>query len=275
MVAYLPQGKRDGESSRQATRAAVNILRQIEEQARMHPDAVAIARTVADARRLKREGKRALFLAIENGYAAGKDLANLARFKETGVAYITLCHNGSNDICDSARGKAEHGGLSAFGREVVREMNRLGIIIDVSHASERAFFDVLETSTHPVIASHSSAYSLHPHPRNLTDEQLEALAARGGVVQVCLYNHFLAKDGKATLRDAIAHIDHVVRLVGIDHVGIGTDFDGDENQQLPGCRGANELINLTVELLRRGYTADDLEKLWGGNFARVMEQVQR
>ena len=194
MVAYLPQGKRDGESSRQATRAAVNILRQIEEQARMHPDAVAIARTVADARRLKREGKRALFLAIENGYAAGKDLANLARFKETGVAYITLCHNGSNDICDSARGKAEHGGLSAFGREVVREMNRLGIIIDVSHASERAFFDVLETSTRPVIASHSSAYSLHPHPRNLTDEQLEALAARGGVVQVCLYNHFLAKD---------------------------------------------------------------------------------
>jgi microsomal dipeptidase-like Zn-dependent dipeptidase/gamma-glutamyl-gamma-aminobutyrate hydrolase PuuD len=274
MVAYLPQGKRDDAASRQATLQAVEILRQVHEQAGRYPDVLAIARSVADLRRLKREGKRAIVPAIENGYAIGKDIANLARFKEMGVAYITLCHNGSNDICDPAEGTPEHGGLSPFGREVVREMNRLGIIVDVSHVGEKSFHDVLEESRYPVIASHSSARALRDHPRNLTDRQLKALAANGGVVQVCLYNHFLGKGGKATIHDAVRHIDHVVRVAGIDHVGIGTDFDGDDVQQLPGCRGANELINLTVELLRRGYTPADLEKLWGGNLLRVMESVQ-
>ncbi|MDR0766304.1 MAG: gamma-glutamyl-gamma-aminobutyrate hydrolase family protein [Odoribacteraceae bacterium] len=275
MVAYLPQGKRDDLSSAQATATAMSIFDQIEQQVRLYPDAIAIARDPADARRLKSEGKKCIFLAIENGYAIGKDLANLARFKEKGVAYITLCHNGSNDICDPAEGAPEHGGLSDFGREVVREMNRLGIIIDISHAGEETFRDVIALSRHPVIASHSSVRALRDHPRNLTDEQIRALAANGGVVQVCLYNHFLAKRGKATLRDAIDHVDHVTRLVGIDHVGIGTDFDGDDDQVLPGCRAANELPNITVELLRRGYTPADIEKLWGGNLLRVMTRVQQ
>ncbi|MDR2130366.1 MAG: gamma-glutamyl-gamma-aminobutyrate hydrolase family protein [Odoribacteraceae bacterium] len=274
MVAYLPQGRRDADASREATRQAIDILRQVEEQANRYPAGIAIARSASDARRVKREGKRAFFLAIENGYAIGQDIGNLARFKEMGVAYITLCHNGSNDICDPARGKVEHDGLSPFGREVVREMNRLGIMVDVSHVSEKSFHDVLAVSDRPVIASHSSARALHDHPRNLTDGQLKALAAKGGVVQVCLYNRFLRGDGKATFRDVARHVDHVVQLVGIDHVGIGTDFDGDDAEQLPGCRGANELINLTVEFLRRGYTPADLEKLWGGNLLRVMERVQ-
>lgn len=274
MVAYLPQGKRDDASSRRATRQAVEILRQVTEQVEARPGEAGIARSVDDLHRLKRAGKRAIFPAIENGYAIGKDLANLARFKEMGVAYITLCHNGSNDICDPARGTPEHGGLSPFGREVVREMNRLGIIVDVSHASEETFRDVLETSRRPVIASHSSARALHDHPRNLSDAQLEAIAAAGGVVQVCLYTRFLGPAGKVTIMDAARHVDHVVKIAGIDHVGIGTDFDGDEGETLPGCRGANELINLTVELLRRGYSPADLEKLWGGNLLRVMARVQ-
>ncbi|MDR2414094.1 MAG: gamma-glutamyl-gamma-aminobutyrate hydrolase family protein [Odoribacteraceae bacterium] len=275
MVAYLPQGKRDDISSGEAVETAAAILQQIERQVQRHPGALAIARSPGDVARLKREGKKALFLAIENGYAIGKDLGNLARFKEAGVTYITLCHNSSNDICDAAGGKPEHGGLSDFGREVVREMNRLGIIIDVSHVDENSFRDALRASRHPVIASHSSARALRDHPRNLTDEQLKALAANGGVVHVCLYNHFLARGGKATIHDAADHVDHVVRLVGIDHVGIGTDFDGDDVQSLPGCRAANELPNLTIELLRRGYTPADLEKLWGGNLLRVMTLVQQ
>ncbi|MDR0543944.1 MAG: membrane dipeptidase [Odoribacteraceae bacterium] len=275
MVAYLPQGKRDPESSARATAEAVAILRQIGEQVAMHPDDLAIVRDPADLPRLKREGKKGVFLAIENGYAIGKDLSNLALFKEMGVTYITLCHNGSNDICDSAEGDSEHGGLSPFGRAVVAEMNRLGLVIDVSHAGAETFRDILAHSARPVIASHSSARALRSHPRNLTDDQLRLLASKGGVVQICLYTHFLAKGREASLLDAVAHIDHVVRLVGIDHVGIGSDFDGDGNQQLAGCRAANELPNLTVELLRRGYAPADLEKLWGGNLLRVIEQVHR
>ena len=223
---------------------------------------------------LKNAGKKAIFLAIENGYAIGKDLGNLSMFKDMGITYITLCHNGSNDICDSAKGEPEHNGLSPFGREVVKEMNRLGIIIDISHTSAKTVQDVLELSTAPIIASHSSSRALCDHPRNLTDDQIKAIAAKGGVVQVCLYNWFLSKQPNPTILDAVAHINHIVQLVGIDHVGIGTDFDGDDTEKLIGCRAANEVINLTIELLRQGYTAEELHKLWGDNLLRVLNTVQ-
>jgi microsomal dipeptidase-like Zn-dependent dipeptidase len=274
MVAYLPQGPCDEKAAKEATRRADEILQQVEEQVGRYAGEMAIAKTPADLARLKREGKRAIFLAIENGYAIGKDVRNLVRFKERGVAYITLCHNGSNDICDPARGTHEHGGLSVFGREVVREMNRLGIMIDVSHVSEETLRDVLEVSEAPVIASHSSARALHDHPRNLSDDQIRAIAAHGGVVQVCFYNHFLAPGGKATILDAVRHVKHVARIAGMDHVGIGSDFDGDEGELLPGCRATNELINITVELLREGFSPTDIAKIWGGNLLRVMTRVQ-
>lgn len=270
MVAYLPQKERDEISSQAATQKAIDILYQISQQVERYPDEVEIAYTIDDLIRLKNQGKKAIFLGIENGYAIGKQLENLRLFKQMGVAYITLCHNGSNDICDSAKGEPEHNGLSDFGREVVKEMNRLGILIDISHASEKTFYDVLEVSTKPIIASHSSARALCDHPRNLTDEQIRAIADRGGVVQVCLYNRFVSKKPVPTLLDAIDHINHIVRLVGIDHVGIGTDFDGDDTEELIGCRAANELINITVELLRQGYTPEDLDKLWGDNLFRVI-----
>ena len=149
-------------------------------------------------------------------------------------------------------------------------MNRLGILIDLSHASEITFYDVLDVTTKPVIVSHSSARALCDHPRNLTDEQIKALAAKGGVVQVCLYPHFVSKKVQPDVLDAIEHINHIVRLVGIQHVGIGTDFDGDDTEKLIGCKASNELINITVELLRQGYTAEDLSKIWGDNLLRVL-----
>ena len=273
MVAYIPQGKRDDESLERATDYAMNRLKEIHRQADINGDRMVIARTPEEVRVAKDTGKKSILIGVENGYAIGKDIRNIARFKGMGVSYITLCHNGSNDICDSAKGEAEWGGLSTFGKEVVAEMNRLGILVDISHTAESTFYDALEISTQPIIASHSSARALCNHPRNLTDEQLKALAAKGGVAQICLYKGFINKDSKkASLTDAIRHINHIVDLIGIDHVGIGSDFDGDG--ELIGCRASNELINITVRLLKDGYSEEDIAKIWGGNLLRVMSRVQ-
>lgn len=273
MVAYIPQGKRDDESLQQATNFAMNRLNEIHRQMEINRGRMNIARTSQEVWVTKDAGKKAIMLGLENGYAIGKDIRNIARFKELGVSYITLCHNGSNDICDSARGEAEWDGLSPFGKEVVAEMNRLGILVDVSHAAESTFYDALEVSTQPIIASHSSARALCNHPRNLTDEQLKALAEKQGVVQVCLYKGFINEDAeKASLTDAIRHINHIVDLIGINHVGIGSDFDGDG--ELIGCRASNELINITLRLLKDGYKENDIAKIWGGNLLRVMSRVQ-
>ncbi|MDR0757353.1 MAG: gamma-glutamyl-gamma-aminobutyrate hydrolase family protein [Tannerella sp.] len=274
MVAYIPQGKRDDASLRAATRYAEERLSRIIEQERLNPLRAGIARTADDLKRLKREGRKALFMGIENGYAIGKDIENLKRFKDMGVSYITLCHNGDNDVCDSAKGHAEWGGLSPFGRDVVAEMNRLGIMIDVSHAAGSTFCDVLQHSRFPVIASHSSARALTDHPRNLTDSQIRTLAAHNGVIQICMYREFLNEEAeKASLSDAIRHICHVVDLVGIDYVGIGSDFDGDG--EVTGCRAANELIQITVRLMDAGFNDEQIAKIWGGNLMRVMDAVQR
>ena len=273
MVAYIPQGPRDDISSQKATDLAINRLLEIRRQHMLNRTRMCIAHSPQEVHVLKAAGKKSILLGVENGYAIGKDIANVARFKELGVAYITLCHNGDNDLCDSARGNGEWNGLSPFGKEVIHEMNRLGIMVDVSHAAESTFYDALETSRYPIIASHSSARALCDHPRNLTDDQLKALAERQGVVQLCLYKGFINKDSeKASLSDAIRHINHIVNLIGINHVGIGSDFDGDG--ELIGCRATNELINITVRLLEEGYTENEIAKIWGGNLLRVMNKVQ-
>lgn len=273
MVAYLPQGERTDEALLAATARADRILNQIEEMAEAHSAAVGIARTPADIRRLKDAGSKALMLGIENGYAVGRDLSRVEHFRRRGVVYMTLCHNGDNDICDSARGQGEHGGLSLFGRQVIQEMNRTGMMVDLSHASEKSFFDALAVSRTPIVCSHSSCKALCDVPRNLTDEQLKALARGGGVAQVTLYEGFLRRDGQATIVDAIEHLNHMVSLMGVEHVGIGTDFDGDGG--VPGCASASELINFTRRLLAERYSPEDIRLIWGGNFLRVMEQVQR
>ena len=272
MVAYLKQGERDAESLLAATAKANRILTQIEEMVAANCTAVDIAYTPSDIARLKHIGKKAIMLGIENGYAIGKDLSLLEHFAKRGIVYMTLCHNGDNDICDSARGNAEHGGLSPFGEKVVLEMNRLGIMVDMSHAAESSFYDALEVSKKPIVCSHSSARSLCDHPRNLTDDQMKALAQKGGVAQVTMYNGFLRSDGKATILDAVEHLNHMVNIMGIEHVGIGTDFDGDGG--IPGMANASEVINFTRRLLQERYAEEQIQMIWGGNFLRVMEQIK-
>ena len=272
MVAYLKQGERDAESLLAATAKADRILTQIEEMVAANCTAVDIAYNPSDIAHLKRAGKKAIMLGIENGYAIGKDLSQLEHFAKRGIVYMTLCHNGDNDICDSAKGNAEHGGLSPFGEKVVQEMNRLGIMVDMSHAAESSFYDALEVSQKPIVCSHSSARALCNHPRNLTDEQMKALAQKGGVAQVTMYNGFLRTDGQATILDAVEHLNHMVNIMGIEHVGIGTDFDGDGG--VPGMANASEVINFTRRLLQERYTEEQIQMIWGGNFLRVMEQIR-
>ena len=221
----------------------------------------------------KRAGRHSIMFGIENGLALEHDLANVEHFARRGVVYITLCHNGDNDICDSARGCSTHGGVSAFGAEVITEMNRCGVMVDMSHASEKSFYDALDISSQPIVCSHSNCKTLCDVPRNLTDDQLRALAAKGGVAHITLYHGFLRNDGtEATVLDAIAHLEHAVGIMGIEHVGIGTDFDGDGGVR--GLADSSEMLNFTLHLLRRRYSECDIARIWGGNWLRVMAEVQ-
>lgn len=274
LAAFIWQGKRDDVSSQKAVESTTRLIQSIYDEVEKYKEFCGIALTEEDLVRLKGEGKKAFFIGIENGYAIGKDLKNIEKYKQMGVNYITLCHSYDNDICHSSTHTEDAAkGLSRFGRDVVKEMNRLGIMVDVSHASEGTFWDAIKYSTQPIIASHSSARALCDHDRNLTDEQLRALAKNGGVVQLCLLDAYIHKDPKAaSVCDAAEHLDHMIKVAGIDHVGIGTDFDGGGGLQ--GCKGDNDLINLTIKMIEKGYTVEDLRKIWGGNLLRVMKQVQ-
>ena len=273
MVAYLKQEERDPDSLVKATKKADSILSQIEQMAAEHADSMAIAYTPDELYENKRNGKKSIMLGIENGYAIGSDIANVERFRKRGVVYMTLCHNGDNELCDSAKGKAEHGGVSEFGEKVIREMNRVGMMVDLSHAAESSFYNALDISSTPIVCTHSSCRALCDHPRNLTDDQLRALAKAGGVAQITFYPGFLNETpSKASIIDAVNHLNHAVDIMGIDHVGIGTDFDGDGG--IPGCASASELINFTRQLLAQRYSRDDIAKIWGENFLRVMRLVQ-
>ena len=273
MAVYLRQEARDKESLSKAVEKTNRLLDAIENKVQQCSPYAAIAATPEEVLICKQQKKRVVMRAIENGYAIGDDISNIERYKRKGVVYMTLCHNGDNDICDSARGCGEHGGLSAFGREVVKEMNRVGMMIDLSHASETTFFDVIKYSSKPVVCSHSSCKALCNHPRNVTDEQMRAIASVGGVVQITMYNGFLVEDGNAMLDDFMRHLQHAIEVAGIEHVGIGTDFDGDGG--IIGCADASQLRNITREMLRRGFTKDDIAAVWGGNWMRVMREIQQ
>lgn len=265
MVAYLKQEGRDDKSLLLATEKADRILSHIEKMAN-------VAYTPDDLWKFKREGKPAVMMGIENGYAIGKDIANVERFRRRGVVYMTLCHNGDNDICDSARGNNEHRGVSPFGADVIKEMNRVGMMVDLSHAGEKSFYDALDISTTPIVCSHSSARALCDHPRNLTDDQMIALSRANGVAQVTFYDGFLRLGGGASILDAVSHLNYMVKKMGIEHVGIGTDFDGDGG--VPGIASASELINFTRRLLAERYSPEEIQMLWGGNFLRIMKLCQ-
>lgn len=271
MVAYLKQEERDEASLKAAVSKADRLLDLIEERIGECNGKAAIATTPQELWQNKFKGVKSVVKGIENGYAIGHDIDNVDRFRSRGVAYMTLCHNGDNDICDSHKGNQEHNGLSDFGKQVVERMNRVGMMVDLSHASEKSFWDALECSTKPIICSHSSSRALCDHTRNLTDDQMRALSRSGGVAQVCLYSGFLKKDGNATVVDAVRHIMHMIDVMGINHVGIGSDFDGGGG--LPGLEDASWFVSLTERLMAEGLSDYDLSLVWGRNFLSVWSAV--
>ena len=280
MVAYLPQPKKD-ETFRQNVRFDVNgpkeyadlIFNKIENIVSENSQYLAFARTPGQLWENKHRGQKSIMLGIENGLALEGDIANIKHFADRGVVYITLCHNGDNDICDSARGNNTHNGVSEFGAKVIAEMNRLGVMVDLSHAHEKSFWDALDISATPIVCSHSSCRALCDHPRNLTDSQMKALADKGGVCQITIYHGFLRSDGEATVMDVLAHLDHAVKVMGIDHVGIGTDFDGDGGVR--GMASSADFVNFTRMLMAKRYSEKDIQAILGGNFLRVMAEIQK
>ena len=273
LAVFLAQKERDEASSKKAVEKCHKMIEGIYADVAKYKDNCGIALTEEDALRLKAEGKKAFFIGIENGYGIGKDIKNVKKYKDMGVQYMTLSHSYDNDICSSSTNTEDASkGLTAFGREVVKEMNKVGMMIDISHVSESTFWDVMKLSKDPVFASHSSVKALCNSDRNLTDEQLRALAKNGGVIQICIYGGYLNKNPKAaSVDDVVNHIDHAVKVAGIDHVGIGSDFDGGGG--VLGCAGDNDMINITVKLIEKGYSEEDIRKIWGGNFFRVMNEV--
>ncbi|MFA5849279.1 MAG: dipeptidase [Bacteroidales bacterium] len=268
---YIKQGKRDSMSLSDANVYTKAQLKKFKEYTESSRDA-AIALNTKDLLRNKRRGVVSVVQAIENGYALKKDVSEIEVFYKMGVRAITLCHNNNNDICDASMDTiTEHGGLSEFGIQVVKEMNRLGMLIDLSHSATSTLYDVLEVSSLPVIASHSGVYNIKNHNRNLKDDEIKAIAAKGGLIQVATGGFFLSDKPKelVTVKDIADHIDYVVRLVGIKHVGIGTDFDGGGG--VVGLEDASKMKNITIELLRRGYTRKELKLFWGGNLIRLMK----
>lgn len=317
---FTGQKPRTAENYLKTYALANRMLDSIHAMAAQNTDLATLALKADDLQQIKKTGKRAIYIGMENGFPLAKDLARVEEFYKKGVRYITLCHSYHNDLCDSSSDPApvEHNGLSAFGKEVVGEMNRLGMMVDVSHASDKSFFDILELSKAPVIASHSSVRSVALHNRNMTDEMIQKLAEKKGVLQICLLDvyikepdttsaKFLAErrlhkiyitsynnmsetekasfeqewdevqasyaDELPTIKDMIDHIDYVKNLVGVDYVGIGSDFDGGGG--LRDCADVSQFPSITLELLRRGYSESDIRKIWGGNLLRVFREVEK
>jgi len=304
-----------------ATYALANqMLDSIHSMVTQNSDLATLALKADDLEHIEKTGKHAIYIGMENGFPIAKDLSRVEEFYNKGVRYITLCHSFHNDICDSSSdaAPAEHNGVSDFGKQVITEMNRLGMMIDVSHASDKSFSDIVELSKAPVIASHSSVRSVAKHDRNMSDTMIKKLAQKGGVIQICLLDVYIKEpdttsvkfkserrlhkiyrttynsmsesekevfekewdDVQAnysselpTVKEMVDHIDYVKNLVGIDYVGIGSDFDGGGG--LRDCADVSQFPNITLELLRRGYTESEIKKIWGGNLLRVFRAVEK
>ena len=273
LVAFIDQGTLDHEGFAFAIDTTKKLLDHLIDVVADCHDMASLGRTAQDAYDNEEDGLATIYLAIENGHAIGDSLPMLQEYYDKGVRYITFCQLYNNAICASSTDPeaTEDSGLSDFGALVVEEMNRLGIMIDVSHVSDKSFFDIISVTNTPVIASHSAVRALRDHPRNLSDIMLEALAMNGGVLQVCFVGPYLSSEFPTTVSVLVDHIDYVVDLVGIDHVGIGSDFDGGGG--LLDCRDASQIMNITIELFNRGYSQDDIRKIWGGNLLRVFREV--
>jgi len=272
LAVFLSQREEDPESLAKVEKNTENIIKSIYDQVEKYSDQCGIAIDESDLIRLKSEGKKAFFIGIENGYGLGGKLENIKRFKDMGVNYITLCHSSDNMICNSStKTSDENKGLTEFGKKVVKEMNKQGVVIDLSHASMGTFWDVIKYSKLPVVCTHSGAKGVYFHNRNLDDDQLRALAQNGGVIQVCIFASYMTADpSKTDIDDVVEHIDHCVKVAGIDHVGVGSDFDGGGG--VLGLKGSNDMIRITEKLMEKGYSDSDIAKIWGGNFFRVLAQ---
>jgi membrane dipeptidase len=313
---FVGQRERTAENYKFVQEKADQMINAVNKMCDTNPSTIQFAVKPEQAFTHKQNNLLTAFMGLENGFPLAKNIANIKKYYDMGIRYITLCHTKNNDICDSSNDDPEHNGLSEFGNKVVKEMNDLGMIIDVSHISDKSFNDVIELTQAPVIASHSSARAICDNRRNMTDDMLLKLGDNDGVVQMCILSEYVKKppenqqrddklaalkekygpwaeikdqairdkyseewyvvkdkypEDMATVKDFVDHINHVVNLIGIDHVGIGTDFDGGGG--LRDCQDVSELPNITAELLRRGYNKNDLEKIWGGNFMRVFKKV--
>ena len=275
LISYQGQKDLDDESHAKAFAYCDDMIDQILADIDKNSDWCGLVKTHEEALRLKAQGKKAFFLGIENGYGLGNDIRNVEHFARRGVVYITLSHMYDNAICNTSSHSADTTkGLTPFGREVVREMNRCGILVDVSHTSSGTFWDCIELSTAPIICSHSGAKAIFPHDRNLTDDQLRALAAKDGLVMVYIVPDYMnLQKADATIDDFMEHLQHCIKIAGIDHVGISCDFDGGGGGW--GLNGDNDAINITVRLLESGFSTSDITKLWSSNFFRVLEAAQR
>ncbi|WP_137179859.1 dipeptidase [Roseomonas sp. AR75] len=282
-IAYVPQGPLTEEGHAAAAARAEAMLRHIAATAGGDRDFCADAPALE---RAKAADRLAVLSAVENGYAMGNDLGRLAQWRRLGAIYVTLTHNGHNLLADSAIPRKDlgdaaerHGGLSALGRQAIAEMNRVGLLVDVSHASRAAMLQAAEASRTPIVATHACCAALRPHPRNLDDAQLDALKAVGGLVQITAVSAFLkppAASGNgpaASVADYVDHVDHAVRRIGIDHVGLSSDFDG--GGWLSDWPDAARSRAVTAELHRRGYGAREIGLLWSGNFRRLMRLAAR
>ena len=317
-AAFVAQDIRNDKGNFRAKNLCVQMIDSILSSIQQNSDVVGLALNPEDAYSLEKQGKRAIYIGIENGYPIGGDLSNIETYYKKGVRYITLVHSSNNDLADSATDPAgpEHNGISEFGSKVVKEMNRLGIMVDVSHASDAVFYDAIKISKAPIIATHSNARSVTNHKRNMTDDMLKLIAKNGGVVQLTMLSNYLRDpvpnitaeklkkellssikpidqmttleketmrkrlneiDDKypiapANLKNVVDHIDHIVNVAGIDHVGIGCDFDGGGG--IDGVFDVSQVMNITIELVKRGYNEDQIAKIWGGNLIRVFSEVQ-
>lgn len=317
-AAFVAQDIRDDNGNERAKTLVLQMIDAVIASAEDNSEDVGLALNPDDAYELERANKRAIYLGIENGYPIGDDISNVEEFFNKGVRYITLVHSSNNDLADSATDAKgpEHQGISKFGEQVVKEMNRLGIMVDVSHGSDDVFYDAIKVSKAPIIASHSNARSVTDHKRNMTDEMLKLIAQNGGVVQLTMLSNYLRDEPdnperkaaitslranakspsemtpsersemreafneinekfptpSATIGDVVDHIDHIVKVAGIDHVGIGCDFDGGGG--IDDVFDASEVMNITIELVRRGYSEEEIEKIWGKNLMRVFREVQ-
>ncbi len=279
LVVYTAQGELNDEGYKAAYENAISkfdaIDRLVNEYA---PDQVELALSSEDVSRILAEGKKVIMIGVENAYSMGLDTSNVEEFWKKGARYVSLTHNGHNQFSDSNTGEFDgttlHNGLSDLGKEVIELLNYYGIMIDISHPSKEAIRQMTELSKAPIIASHSSARALRDHPRNVDDEQLEWIKENGGVIQTTALGFFLTdrEDPPANMDDFMDHIDHMVEKIGIDHVGISSDFDGGGG--IVGWEDASETMNVTNALRERGYSESEIAKLWGGNLLRVLDEVQ-